>query len=180
MGVVSRVDILVDVAERLRHHPAIRLVCVGQGVLKPRMEEEIIRRGLTNLTLLPFQPRERVADVQSAADVMLLTTSAQMGTTSVPNKLITYLAVAKPVICAVSGDTDAARLVTERQLGVVVPPEDPSALAEAIRTMAATDRAALLDMGQRSRAAALERYSLRSAVASFERLFAELRLERTG
>ena len=129
--------------------------------------------------LLPFQPRERVADMQSAADVMLLTTSAQMGTTSVPNKLITYLAVARPVICAVPADTDLARLVVERRLGVVVPPENPSALAVAIQALA-KDRAALLEMGQRSRAVALERYSLQSAVASFDRLFEELRLERTA
>jgi colanic acid biosynthesis glycosyl transferase WcaI len=176
MGLVSRSDILVEVADRLRGDPGIRLVCVGQGVLKPRMEEEIARRGLKNLTLLPFQPRERVADVQSAADVMLLTASAQMGTTSVPNKLITYLAVAKPVICAVPSDSDAAMLVNDHRLGVVVPPEDPSALAEAIRAMAAQDRATLEEMGRRSRAVALARYSARSAAARFERLFAELRI----
>jgi colanic acid biosynthesis glycosyl transferase WcaI len=177
MGLVSRVDVLVEVAERLQRmhgESKIRLVCVGRGLLKPRMEEEIVRRGLKNLTLLPFQPRERVSDAQSAADVMLLTTSAQVGTTSVPNKLITYLAVAKPVICAIPADTDAAALVRECGLGMVVPPENPSVLADAIQTMAAMERAAVAEMGQRSRAVALERYSLQSAVASFERLFAEI------
>jgi colanic acid biosynthesis glycosyl transferase WcaI len=174
MGLVSRVDVLLDVAERLRSDSGIRLVCVGQGVLKPKMEKEVARRGLKNLTLLPFQPRERVCDAQSAADVMLLTASAQMGATSVPSKLITYLAVGKPVICAAASDSDAASLVGDGGLGVVVPPENPAALAEAIQAMAAKDRAAISEMGQRSRAVALERYSLQSAVASFERLFAEL------
>src|SRR5688572_20137088 len=63
MGHASRVDILIAVADRLRHQRRIRLVCVGQGVLKPSMAGEIQRRGLTNLTLLPFQPRERVPDM---------------------------------------------------------------------------------------------------------------------
>jgi colanic acid biosynthesis glycosyl transferase WcaI len=176
MGYVSRVDLLVDVAEKLRAHDKIRLVCVGQGPLKPRMEGEILRRGLKNLTLLPLQPRERVSDMQSAADVMLLTTSAQIGSTSVPSKLITYLAVGKPVICAASAGTDIAALVQERQLGLVIPPEDPAALADAITHMSALDPSARAAIGRRGRAVALERYSLESARARFDALFADLGL----
>jgi colanic acid biosynthesis glycosyl transferase WcaI len=147
---------------------------VGQGPLKPRMEEEIRRRGLRNLILLPFQSREKVPDMQSAADVMLLTTSAQIGSTSVPSKLITYLAVARPVICAVPALTDVATLVRERELGLVVPPEDPTALADAITSMSALPHADLVAAGRRARAAALERHSFESAVARFDQLFTDV------
>jgi colanic acid biosynthesis glycosyl transferase WcaI len=174
MGHASRVDILVDVAEKLRAQDRIRLVCVGHGPLKARMEREIERRELTNLVLLPFQPREKVADMQSAADAMLLTTSAELGASSVPSKLITYLAVGKPVICAVPADTDIATLVRERQLGLVVLPEDPASLADAIRHMATLEPSERLEIGRRARAVALERYSLESALARFTRLFAEI------
>jgi len=176
MGYVSRIDILVDVAEELRAQQNICLVCVGHGPLKPRMEAEIRRRGLQNLLLLPFQPREQVADMQSAADIMLLTTSAQAGSSSVPSKLITYLAMGKPIICAVPTDTDIARLVQQEGLGCVVPPENPSALANAIAQMATTPRADLLAMGHRARAIALARHSLESALSNFNRLFADMRL----
>jgi colanic acid biosynthesis glycosyl transferase WcaI len=176
MGYASRVDLLVEVAEKLRAQDRIRIVCVGQGPLKPRMEGELRQRDLKNLTLLPLQPRERVADMQSAADVMLLTTSAQIGSTSVPSKLITYLAVGKPVICAVPDGTDVATLVREKQLGLVTPPEDPSALADAIIDMATTARDARAAMGRRARAAALENYSLESALARFDALFADMGL----
>jgi colanic acid biosynthesis glycosyl transferase WcaI len=176
MGYASRVDLLVDVAEKLRAQEKIRLVCVGQGPLKPWMEDEIRRRRLKNLTLLPFQPRERVSDMQSAADVMLLTTSAQIGSTSVPSKLITYLAVGKPVICAVPDGTDVATLVREKQLGVVIPPEDSTALADAITDMSAIEHAARASAGHRARAAALEHYSLESALARFDALFADMGL----
>lgn len=176
MGHASRVDILIAVAERLRRQRHIRLVCVGQGVLKPRMAAEIERLGLTNLTLLPFQPRERVPDMQSAADAMLLTTSAEMGFSSVPNKLITYLAMGKPVICAAPPETDAAALVRDHDLGVVVPPENPTMLAEAIEWMAGQDPARLAATGRRTRSIAIERYSLPSALARFDGLFADLGL----
>ncbi len=174
MGHVSRVDVLLDVADKLRGHDRIRLVCVGQGPLKPRMEDELTRRGLKNLMLLPFQPRERVSDMHSAADVMLLTTSAQMGFTSVPSKLITYLAVGKPVICAVPAQADVAALIQGEQLGLVVPPEDPAALADAIQHMSAIERSSLVETGRRARAVALERYSLEGALTRFNKLFADL------
>jgi colanic acid biosynthesis glycosyl transferase WcaI len=176
MGYASRVDLLVDAAEKLRAQERLRLVCVGQGPLKPRMEEEIRRRGLKNLTLLPLQPRERVADMQSAADVMLLTTSAQIGSTSVPSKLITYLAVGRPVICAVPDGTDVAALVRDKELGLVIPPEDPVALADAMLQMSAIEHAAREAIGRRARAVAVERYSLESALARFDRLFADMGL----
>lgn len=174
MGHVSRVDVLIDVAEKLRSHDNIRLVCVGHGPLRSKMEGELSKRRLKNLLLLPFQPPDRVSDMQSAADVMLLTTSAHMGFTSVPNKLITYLAVGKPVICAVPAHTDAAVLVQDRHLGLVVPPEDPAALADAVQRMSALDRSSLEETGRRARAVALERHSLESALQRFDQLFAEL------
>jgi colanic acid biosynthesis glycosyl transferase WcaI len=179
MGHASRVDLLVDVAEKLRTHDKIRLVCVGQGPLKPRMEQEIRRRRLTNITLLPFQPREQVSDMQSAADIMLLTTSAQIGSSSVPSKLITYLAVGKPVICSVPADTDVAALVKREQLGLVVPPEDPDALADAIVQFSAISQSDRAASGQRARVVAEERYSLPSGLLRFDRLFADLGLAVT-
>src|SRR5262249_35508521 len=150
--------------------------CVGQGPLKPRMEDEIRRRGLQNLTLLPFQPRDQVSDMQSAADVMLLTTSAQVGSTSVPSKLITYLAVGKPLICAVPAGTDIAAPVQQNELGFVTPPEDPAALSDAITHMASLPRSTLSAMGRRARTLALERHSLESALSRFDRLFADMGL----
>jgi colanic acid biosynthesis glycosyl transferase WcaI len=179
MGFASGVDVLVDAASILREHAELKLVCVGDGVLKKQMAAEIGRRGLSNLKLLPFQPRERIADVQSAADVAVLTTAPGVGSSSVPSKLITYLAAGRPVVCAVKEDSDTARIVGQERLGLVVPPGDARALAAALlelRRMDPADRAA---MGRRARETAERRFSLESAVARFSKLFQELGLERS-
>jgi len=164
------VDVLVEVADRLRSHADIRLVCVGEGLLKDGMLANARRRGLANLTFLPFQPRERVADMQSAADVMLLTSSQRMGASSVPSKLITYLAVGRPVICAVTFDSEIAALVRQYELGMVVAPEDPDAVAAAIVSLRGIGPQALSVIGQRAREVALHRFSLEVAVGNFEAL----------
>lgn len=174
MGYASNVGILVEVAEFLRPHEGIRIVCVGQGVAKPRMECEIAARGLRNLMLLPFQPRERVPDMQSAADVLLLTTSTGMGSSSVPSKLITYLAVGRPVVCSVAEGSAVGLLMRGQDLGKVVPPGDAEAFARAILEMQEMARADRESMGLRARTTALERYSLAAAVARFDRLLGQL------
>jgi colanic acid biosynthesis glycosyl transferase WcaI len=176
MGFASGADVLAETAELLAGEPKVRIVCVGEGVLKERMILEARQRKLANITFLPYQPRERVSEMQSCADVMLLTSAPDMGVSSVPCKLITYLAVGKPVICAVSRENDVARLVEENRLGVVVEPGSARALAEAIRSMRRLPAADLVAMGRRARRAALERHSLQAAAGSFRALFHELGL----
>jgi len=174
MGLASGVDILLDVAEILRNENGIRLVCVGEGVLKDRMRTVTAEKNLGNLTLLPFQPRERVPEVQSSADVLLLTSSPKMGVSSIPSKLITYLAVGRPVICSVSEDSDLARLVRESGVGLVIKPGCPDSLAGAILKMLSLEKKVLSEMGQRARFISVDRYSLYAAMVRFEKLFSDL------
>ena len=174
LGLASGVDVVVKVADVLKGEANLQFVCVGEGVLKQAMVEEVERLNLRNVSLLPFQPRDRVAEMQSSADVMLLTTAPNMGVSSVPNKFITYLAVGKPILCAVRDDSELAAVVREWDVGLVVEPGSPKALAEGVLRLRSLGTERLRDMGRRARELALERYSLDVAVQSFERLFGEV------
>jgi glycosyltransferase involved in cell wall biosynthesis len=59
MGLVSRVDVLLEVAGAIARRSEDTACLWDRAYFKPKMVEEIARRGLKNLTLLPFQPRER-------------------------------------------------------------------------------------------------------------------------
>jgi len=159
---------LVEVAEILRHRADIVLVVIGEGIEKNRMRRDIELRGLSNLLMLPFQPRERVAEVQSSADVLMLTSTRDMGTSSVPSKLITYLAVGRPVLCAASREGELAKVVTEECLGVVAEPGDAASVAAGILSLKSMGVGMLSEMGRRARELAMARYSLDSAVLEFE------------
>ena len=86
--------------------------------------------------------------------------------------MIDFMAVGKPVVLAAAGE--AARLLEQAGAGVVVAPEDPDALAEAIRWLAAHP-AGRQEMGERGRDFAAGTASLVQA----ERL-EELLLEVVG
>ena len=174
MGYASGVDILVEVADLLRDIPGIRIVCVGEGHLKEVLIRGKSQRNLSNLTILDFQPRQRVNEMQSSADAMLLITSVEMGMSSVPSKLITYLAVGKPVLCAVQDTSDIADLVKTTEIGLVVPPGDATKIKEGIIELAAMGRDLLSAKGRKAREVAQQRFSISRATQEFDALLAEV------
>ena len=74
--------------------------------------------------------------------------------------MIDFMAVGKPVVLAAAGES--ARILERARAGVVVPPEDPDALAAAVRWLIAHPKDAQ-EMGERGRAFAATR--LRSVQA---------------
>jgi colanic acid biosynthesis glycosyl transferase WcaI len=170
MGHASGVKILSEVAKRLVDVEDIRIVCIGEGVLKSELESDKAAHDLKNLLLLPFQPRARLAEVQSCADVMLMLTSRKLGVSSVPSKLITYLAVGKPILCATDENSDMAGLIRENDLGVVVTAESVQAIVDGLQWMRSLPAHELTAMGRRAREYAMEHYSSRRAFSQFQNL----------
>jgi colanic acid biosynthesis glycosyl transferase WcaI len=173
MGHVSSADILVDVAERLAQRSGIQLVCVGDGIHKPGMEERIRTLCLGNIRMMPFQPRERVAEVQRSADVLLLTMDPNTINSSVPSKLISYLAAGRPIVCSANPQSTVARIVTDSGSGIVVASRDAHAIAEAILRLS-EDRSQRDQMGERARACYEANFTLDRAYRQFAALLRSL------
>jgi colanic acid biosynthesis glycosyl transferase WcaI len=111
--------------------------------------------------------------MHSAADVFLLPTAPGMGASSVPSKLITYLAMSRPVVaCAIPG-SELATAVEEEGVGWVVPPADALSFAVAIRHAKGLGAGPRADMGIVARRLAVSRHSTESAIERFSKLFQE-------
>ena len=80
------------------------------------------------------------------------------------------MAVGKPVIATPLGGSK--ELVTS-ETGVLVPPEDPSAVADAIATLVA-DRERLAAMGNAARDRAVQLFSSKKNTASTEAVYTDL------
>lgn len=132
MGVVSGATVIIEAAAKLAKYSEIVFLLVGTGQVRSRLEEMAREKGLDNLRFVPFQPRERLSEVQATADVSLVTLAPDRGKTSVPSKLLGYMAAARPVVASVDLDCDLANIVRQAGCGVVVPPGDGEALAQAV------------------------------------------------
>jgi colanic acid biosynthesis glycosyl transferase WcaI len=152
IGVVSGAAVVAEAARLLAGDDRLLFLIVGEGAAKDELAERARSFGLTNLRLLPFQPRERLAEVQATADLGLVTLAPGRGRTSVPSKVLGYMAAGRPTVAAVDADSDTARQVEESRAGVVCAPGDPAALAAAVRELA-DDPARRARMGGAARAA---------------------------
>ena len=162
MGEKQGVEVLVEVAERLRARPEIRLVLCGAGAARPRLERRLA--GCDNVTLLPLQPEARLNELLGAADVHLLPQRPEAATFALPSRLAAILASGRPLVAqAENGELAAAT----RRCGILVPPGDARAMAEAVLELAA-DPARRARLGAAARQLAEDHLQREAILARYE------------
>ena len=90
---------------------------------------------------------------------------------SLSNAILEAMAAGVPVIAARSGGN--AELVRHRVTGLLVPPQQPQALARAVLALL-DDSPTRIAMGEAARADARERFSLRACVEKYEAVYRSL------
>ena len=109
---------------------------MGGGVNQPRLEARAAQMGMDNVRFLPRQAPEAMGRFYALADALLVHLKDDpLFQITIPSKTQAYLHMGKPIIMAVKGD--AADLVQQAGAGLICPPEDPHALAEAVAKLAA-------------------------------------------
>jgi hypothetical protein len=85
-----------------------------------------------------------------AGDLHIITVKRGLEGVVVPSKLYSTLAAGRPVLAIAAPESDAARIVTSTGCGRSADPDDPMAVAVAIRELR-SDPARLVEMGRRAR-----------------------------
>jgi glycosyltransferase involved in cell wall biosynthesis len=180
-GTLARSDGLhatLRAAAALTNYQDLLIVFLGDGEVKPQLEELSDELQLPNVMFIPSQPKCRVPDFVTAADVCLMPVkNDDFFQMTLPNKLFDYMAGARPIIAAVpSGETQA--LVERADAGLVIPPEDEVNLAAALLDLR-DDRETRRRYGQNGRRYVMKDY-LRSRLAARLALVLDSVLEEKG
>jgi colanic acid biosynthesis glycosyl transferase WcaI len=105
---------------------------------------------IKNVRFLPFRPVEQVPCVMAAGDIHIITVKRGLEGVVVPSKFYSTLAAGRPILVVAAPESDAGRIVTASGCGVCVDPDDPNAVAAAIRELR-EDPTRLAEMGRRAR-----------------------------
>lgn len=132
MSFKQGLDNVISAAERLQDRPDVQFCLTGQGAARSALEEMVKHRRLTNVSFLPFEPEETYPEMLAAADILLLSQRADVGDAVLPCKFLNYMAAGRPIVSAVSAESETAVYMRKADCGRLVPPEEPAALAEAI------------------------------------------------
>lgn len=127
-------DTLVDAAALLHDRPDIALLMIGDGPERARLKEHVARRGISNVIFgeSPYAEMDELYSIVYASVATLRDVPVANGMRL--SKIFPSLSCAVPVIYA--GRGEAAELISRESCGVVVPPETPAALADAMRRLA--------------------------------------------
>jgi glycosyltransferase involved in cell wall biosynthesis len=144
-------------AEILRERDDIRFLFVGTGAERPALIAEAEQRAIANIVFVPRQPKERIPSFWSVCDLALIHLKKDsVFSSAIPSKMFEAMAMQLPLLFA-GPKGDASSIVEQERAGVLVEPENPSALAEAVSALVANP-ARVLQLGQNSLRAA-PRYS---------------------
>lgn len=178
IGLSQDWESFLHAADVLRERP-IDFVVVGGGARSEWLAAEVARRGLPNVKLLGYQPRERMPEINASSDLGTIPMKATTTSDTFPSKIYTILACARSVVVSADADSELAWLIGEAGCGRVVEPDHPEAYAAAVLD-AFEHRGRLAEEGARGRAYVVERYSKEAVGREYDALIERLVPARAG
>lgn len=173
MGEKQGLEMILEVAHRMRQRPALKFVMVGNGTSRARLQRQAEEMKLSNLRFVDLQPWARVPEMLAAGDVHLIIQKEEAADLVMPSKLTNTLAAGRCVIATASPGTALHQVVDECEVGIAVTPESVDELFAAI-TRLAEDRDLRASMGAAARRYAEQHLEKNAILERFEARLIEL------
>ena len=142
------------------------LMLVGNGAKRKPLEQQA--SGIESIRFLDYQPREKLGESLSAADLHVVSMDEAITGCLAPSKLYGILASGTPVLAIVPKNNAVWRLVESERLGWCVEPGDQIGIVNAVHDARSRSSSELQDMGARGRALAEKLFDKNVCCSSFE------------
>jgi glycosyltransferase involved in cell wall biosynthesis len=169
---IKRVELLIEAVARARAtEPRLQLAIVGDGELRPALEGQAVRLGLTvGVRFLGF--RKDLPSILAASELAVLASDNE-GT---PVALIEAAAAALPAVATAVGGVED---IVTPSTGAVVSKGDVDAFAEALVRLGG-DHELRERMGSAARAHVRDRFTAERLLGDIDSLYRELLDEQAG
>jgi len=132
-GLAHGLTTVLDTAELLERQNItdVKILFLGDGARKDELIADAEKRKLSNVIFLPTVGKDRIVDYWSVLDVSIVHLKKDdLFKEVIPSKIFESIAMGKPVVHGVEGES--AMLIKRIGAGLVVPPEDPECMLDAI------------------------------------------------
>jgi len=114
-------------------------VFAGPGAARDGLIASAAEQGLQNVVFIPPQPKERMPAIWSLCDVALVhLKDSPVFAEVIPSKIFEAMSMGLPILIA-APPGEATQIIEHENAGIVVPAEDPGALADAVRKLASDE-----------------------------------------
>jgi glycosyltransferase involved in cell wall biosynthesis len=169
MGVSHNFDDILEVIERCQDDEGLHFVFIGGGQRRREIENFIEKKHPQNVTLLPFQPLERLAESLSLGDVHFISLREGFDRLVVPSKFYGALAAGRAVIYQGNEKSEIARTIRDEGIGKIIPSHVPDDLEKAIRTYRQAPTMAL-QQGRKAHQLSQEKLSMHKTLSAYFRV----------
>lgn len=171
MGYLQGLETVLSCADRLRSNEKIVFVLVGDGVDRERLISRVQELRLHNVIFIEGQPVSVMPAFLSSADALLVHLKhSELSNLVVPGKTLAYLASGSPIIMAMNGA--AGELISQANAGIVISPENPDEMANAVLHLSSLSRSERARLGENGRSYLLAHLSKDKVLGEYEDIFA--------
>ncbi len=178
LGEKQGLESVLEAAALTRENLGIKYLIAGEGAVRARLTAQAAKMGLENLSFLPLQSKERFGQLLAAADIHLVVQRQKAADLLMPSKLTNILAAGRPFVVTALPETELGRVARDSGAGILAPPENPAALAQAVLALA-EDPPARRRMGAQARRYAESCLGREEILARWEDLLNSLAGPRT-
>jgi colanic acid biosynthesis glycosyl transferase WcaI len=116
--------LLLELAKLFDERGTGEMIVISEGNGVEWLQREAAAGNVRSLRVMPFQPFDRLPEVQGAADVLVAILEPDAGVFSVPSKVLSYMCAGRAILGAMPRQNLAARTIVEQGAGVIVGPDD--------------------------------------------------------
>lgn len=128
-GMAHGLDTIFAAAELLKDRDRIVFLLVGDGAERENLLKQKEARKLDNVIMLQQQEKAKIPEIIAASDVnLVLLKKTDLFKTVIPSKIFEAMAMERPVILGVEGESKA--IVEEGECGVCIEPENTDELVD--------------------------------------------------
>ena len=127
-GMAHHLETIFHAARRLNSSKNIVFLMVGDGAERQSLVRMRDKMALDNVMMLDQQPKSRMRELWALSDISLvLLKKSDLFKTVIPSKIFESLAMAKPIVLGVEGES--ADLLRAAEAGICIEPEQADDLA---------------------------------------------------
>lgn len=167
MGPSQYLDLVLEVADRMRHETDLLFLLVGDGKEKDRLQQVAKERGLPNVRFEGFISRDVYPDLLAACSIGLVCLSPQNKTPVVPGKILGHMAAGLPVAAFLHTASDGHEMIREAGCGVSANSADIDACVAAL-TGLIREEGGIKSLGEAGRRYAIRHFSKQVCVSQLE------------
>lgn len=150
---------LIELADRTRDLN-VEYIVIGEGAKRGYVEDEIKKRGLRKLHLLPYQPRELMPAILSYSDVSFIFMAPEMDGDGFPSKVYTIMACQRPMLILSGENTPIVNFLRDKGCAKLITEKDfNKKVDEMVEWLASISKEELKEMGKRGLAEIKAKYT---------------------